>query len=77
MIHRGSGKTFGSINGAAKGFYVMDTRKQPDAMAAGDIPGQMPESILQTAGIYSDTSGKIPGWRSAVGLYDKFNRCAV
>ena len=33
--------------------------------------------ILQTARIYSDASGKIPGWRSAVGLYCKFNRCAV
>ena len=33
--------------------------------------------ILQTARIYSDASGKVPGWRSAVGLYCKFNRCAV
>ncbi len=33
--------------------------------------------ILQTARIYSDASGKIPSWRSAVGLYCKFNRCAV
>ena len=33
--------------------------------------------ILQTVRIYSDASGKVPGWRSAVGLYCKFNRCAV
>ena len=33
--------------------------------------------ILQTARIYSDASGKIPGWRSAVGLYCKFNRYEV
>ncbi len=28
--------------------------------------------IPQTARIYSDASGKVPGWRSAVGLYCKF-----
>ena len=33
--------------------------------------------ILQAARIYSDASEKVPGWRSAVGLYCKFNRCAV
>ena len=33
--------------------------------------------ILQTARIYSDATGKVPGWRSAVGLNCKFNRCAV
>ncbi len=33
--------------------------------------------ILQTARIYIDTSGKVPGWRSAVGLHCKFNRRAV
>ena len=33
--------------------------------------------ILQTARIYSGVPGKSPGWRSAVGLYCKFNRCAV
>ena len=33
--------------------------------------------ILQAARIYSDASGKIPGWRSAAGLYCKFNQCAV
>ena len=27
--------------------------------------------------IYSDASGKMPGWRSAVWLYCKFNQCAV
>lgn len=33
--------------------------------------------ILQTAGIYSDASGKAPGWRSAVELQCKFIWCAV
>ena len=33
--------------------------------------------ILQTAGIYSDASGKVPGWRSAVGLHCRFDRYAV
>ncbi len=33
--------------------------------------------ILQTARIYIDASGKVPGSRSAVGLYCKFKRCAV
>ena len=33
--------------------------------------------ILQTARIYSGVSGKALGWRSAVGLRCKFNRCAV
>ena len=33
--------------------------------------------ILQTARIYSGVSGKVLGWRSAVGLHCKFNRCAV
>ena len=32
--------------------------------------------ILQTARIYIDASGKVPGWRSAVGLHCKFNRRA-
>lgn len=27
--------------------------------------------------IYSDASGKMPGWRSAIWLYCKFNQCAV
>ena len=35
------------------------------------------KAILQTARIYSNAYGKIPGWRSAVVLYCKFNRCAV
>ena len=33
--------------------------------------------ILQTARIYNGASGKVPGWRSAVGSHCKFNRCAV
>ena len=33
--------------------------------------------ILQTARIYIDAFGKVLGWRSAVGSYCKFNRCAV
>ena len=33
--------------------------------------------ILHTARIYIDVSGKVPGWRSAVGLHCKFNRRAV
>lgn len=33
--------------------------------------------ILQTARIYSDAFRKVIGWQSAVGLYCKFNRCAV
>ncbi len=33
--------------------------------------------ILQTARIYSGASGKVLGWRSAVGLHCKFNWCAV
>ncbi len=35
------------------------------------------EAILQTARIYSNATRKVPGWRSAVGLYCKLNRCAV
>ncbi len=35
------------------------------------------EYILQTARIYSGASSKAAGWRSAVGLYCKFNRRAV
>ena len=31
----------------------------------------------QFDGIYSGITGKVPGWRSAVGLYCKFNQCAV
>ena len=37
----------------------------------------MEYTILQTARIYSGVSGKALGWRSAVGLRCKFNRCAV
>jgi len=33
--------------------------------------------ILQTERIYRNAPGKVPGWRSAVWLYCKFNRCAV
>ena len=33
--------------------------------------------ILQTARVYIDASGKVHGWRSAVGLHCKFNRRAV
>ena len=33
--------------------------------------------ILQPARIYSGVSGKVPGWRSAVGSHCKFNRRAV
>ncbi len=37
----------------------------------------LPGFILQTARIYSGASGKVLGWRPAVGLHCKFNRCAV
>ena len=45
--------------------------------ACRGLPEANDRAILQTARIYSDAFGKIPGWRSAVGLHCKFNRCAV
>ena len=59
------------------GHSLQDDECCPECGLTDCAPTGGSEVILQTARIYSDASGKIPGWRSAVGLYCKFNRCAV
>jgi len=61
---------------------VIPSKVKESAACPAELPDKIagrnePPFTLQNARIYSNVSGKMPGWRSAVWLYCKFNCCAV